>query len=169
VEGFHAVNRPDRRSGPDELTRLLAVPRTDTEELACGQATGGWASAAVNCVSRQRLRRSSRLISRNPGEPLNNRPFTRLLGSTRVENRPVRRATPVRPIESVSCDVASSSARLSDKFSMCCVCSGRAGRFPQPTQLLAEWRRSRMRTAQGAARDRKSITLRNRLFGSRGR
>jgi hypothetical protein len=35
------------------------------------------------------LRRSSRLTSRNPGEPVNDRPFTLLLGSTRVENLPI--------------------------------------------------------------------------------
>jgi hypothetical protein len=35
----------------------------------------------------------SRLTSRNLGEPVNNRPFTLLLGSTSCGNRPVRRAT----------------------------------------------------------------------------
>ena len=69
-----------------------------------GHAAGGWASAAADCLSRQRLRRSSRLTSRNLGEPVNNRPFTLLLGSTSCGNRPVRRATTVRPIESITYD-----------------------------------------------------------------
>ena len=34
----------------------------------------------------------TRLTSRNLDEPVNNRPFTRLLGSTSCGNRPVRRA-----------------------------------------------------------------------------
>jgi hypothetical protein len=37
-------------------------------------------------------------LSRNLGEPVNNRPFTRLLGSTSCGNRPVRRA--IRPHDS---------------------------------------------------------------------
>ena len=52
MEGVHAVNRPDRRSGPDELTRLLAVQRTDREELAHGHAAEGWASAGLGSVYR---------------------------------------------------------------------------------------------------------------------
>jgi hypothetical protein len=39
-----------------------------------------------------KLRRSSRLTSRNLGEPIHNRPFTLPLGSTSCGNRPVRRA-----------------------------------------------------------------------------
>src|SRR5205814_1859039 len=45
------------------------------ERLTCrGHSVGGWASAA-DCLSRQRLRRSSSLTSRNLGEPVNNRPI----------------------------------------------------------------------------------------------
>jgi hypothetical protein len=67
------------------------------ERLNCrGYAAGGWASAARRLMSRQRLRRSSGLTSRNLGEPVNNRPFTLLLGSTSCGNRPVRRAKSAR-------------------------------------------------------------------------
>ena len=61
-------------------------------------------SAGRRLLERHRLRRSSRLTSRNLGEPVNNWPFTLLLGSTSCGNRPVRRASSVRSIESTSCE-----------------------------------------------------------------
>ena len=45
---------------------------------------------------------SSRLPSRNLGEPLNNWPFMRLLGLTSCGNRPVRRANPFKYAGAVS-------------------------------------------------------------------
>ena len=50
MEPFHAIDRPDRRWGPDELTVLPGLQRTDREELGRGHATGQ-ASAAANCLS----------------------------------------------------------------------------------------------------------------------
>ena len=52
--------------------------------LHCG--VGGLIDSGRRRLSPQRLRRSSKTHPRNLGEPVNNRPFTRLLGSTRVEN-----------------------------------------------------------------------------------
>ena len=43
VERVHAVNRPDRRSGPGEPTRLLAAP---TESLPTATAAEGWAQVS---------------------------------------------------------------------------------------------------------------------------
>ena len=50
VEPLHAIDRPDRRWDPDELTVLPGLQRTDREELGRGHATGQ-ASAAANCLS----------------------------------------------------------------------------------------------------------------------
>ena len=50
MEPLHAIDRPDRRWGPDELTVLPGLQRTDREELGRGHATGQ-ASAAANCLS----------------------------------------------------------------------------------------------------------------------
>ena len=84
------VRGPGRARREDRLTiRELSSLRRPTEQLIerlnCrGHATGAWASAAADCLSRRRARRrrASRLTSRNLGEPVNNRPSTLLLGST---------------------------------------------------------------------------------------
>jgi hypothetical protein len=127
----------------DRLTiRELSSLRRPTEQLIerlnCrGHAGGGWASAATDCLSRQSLRRSSRLTSRNLGEPVNNRPFTLLLGSTSCENRPARRASFVKPIK---------SATYADELVLCGVnccspavygCTSRTGRCPQLALFLS--------------------------------
>jgi hypothetical protein len=88
----HSPRRSADDSGTVESEEALG---TDDRAPQLSWARGGrWASAAADCLSRQRLRRSSRLTSRNLGEPINNRPFTLLLGSTSCGNRPVRRANP---------------------------------------------------------------------------
>ena len=79
-----------------ELSDLSRQGAACLERLNCrGHAAGAWASAAADCLSRSRPRCSSRLTSRNLGEPGNARPFTLLLGSTSCGHRPVRRASPV--------------------------------------------------------------------------
>ena len=79
------ARREDRQTIP-ELSSLRRPTKQLIERRNCrGHAAEGWALAAADCLSRQ-ARRSSRLTSRNLGEPVNNRPFTLLLGSTRVEN-----------------------------------------------------------------------------------
>ena len=65
-------------------------------EGARRRAAGRRCQRPQTALSRQRLRRSSRLTSRNLGEPINNGPFTLPLGSTSCGNRPVRRAIPPR-------------------------------------------------------------------------
>ena len=59
-------SRPQRRSLDDSGTVGLRRPTEQLiERLNCrGHAAGGGASAAADCLSRQRLRRSSRLTSR---------------------------------------------------------------------------------------------------------
>src|SRR3954468_2905066 len=46
VEPLHAIDRLDRRSYPDELMQLLAVQRSDREELAVGTR---WEVAQAAC------------------------------------------------------------------------------------------------------------------------
>ena len=74
--------------------------------------------------------------ARNPGEPIKNRPFTPLLGSTSCGNRPVRRATPVKSIKSGTCGEIDRGHRASRMFSICCGVPGRTGPFPQPIDAL---------------------------------
>ena len=69
------------------VNQLRRMPR-----YACPPPRSADAIMAADHLSWQRLRCSSRLTSRNLGEPVNNRPFTLLLGSTSCGNRPVRRA-----------------------------------------------------------------------------
>jgi hypothetical protein len=78
----------------------------DDSELSSEEARGiadlapqlSWARGRRVGVSGRRLLEPAKAASlfethlANLGEPVNNRPFTLLLGSTRVENRPVGRA-----------------------------------------------------------------------------
>ena len=57
-------------------------------------------------------------------KPVNNRPFTLLLGSTSCGNRPVRRATPIKPTESATSKDRSSLEGLTVCASIAC---GRRG------------------------------------------
>ena len=64
-----------RRSAEDSGLSSLRRPTEQLiERVACRGSVEGWASAA-DCQSRQRLRRSSSLTSRNLGKPVNSRPF----------------------------------------------------------------------------------------------
>jgi hypothetical protein len=49
--GWNAVNRPDRRSGPDELTRLAGRSENRQRGARPPARDGRWALAAENCVS----------------------------------------------------------------------------------------------------------------------
>ena len=62
----------------------------------------------------------SELTSRNLGEPVNNRPFTLLLGSTSCGQRPVRRASPVSTSRINSLRERISRDRLSPILSASC-------------------------------------------------
>ncbi len=80
MELRHAIDRPYPRSGPDELPRLLAVREPTERSLPVGsRSEGGVYRRPANRVNRQRLGHAWRLTSRNPGEPVNFRPFMRLL------------------------------------------------------------------------------------------
>jgi hypothetical protein len=74
-----------------ELSSLRRPTEQQIERLSRGHVAVGVSGRRL--LEPAGLRRSSRLTSRNPGEPVNNRPFTLLLGSTSCGNRPVRRAT----------------------------------------------------------------------------
>ena len=105
-----------------ELSSLRRPTEQLIERLNCrGHAAGGWASAAADCLSRQRLRRSSRLTSRNLGEPVNNRPFTLLLGSTSCGNRPVRRANPINNLRvHRSSELKRATSSFPEEITDCC-------------------------------------------------
>ena len=117
--GFWVSGNQGEAGDRPELCR-----RSPLQPLGRGHAAGGWASAARRLLSRQRLRRSSRLTSRNLGEPVNNRPFTLLLGSTSCGNRPVRRASSVRSMKSITCEILQWTDLLSNIPSV--VCRGQA-------------------------------------------
>jgi thiol-disulfide isomerase/thioredoxin len=80
-----------------EIRRLLVAANPGSHLPAVCELASTFAKTGqtADCLSRQ-SRRSSRLTSRNLGEPFNNRPFTPLLGSTSCGNRPVRRAISLR-------------------------------------------------------------------------
>ena len=89
-----------------ELSSLRRPTEQQIERLSRGHVTVGVSGRRL--LEPAGLRRSSRLTSRNPGEPVNNSPFTLLLGSTSCGNRPVRRGGSYEP--SLSLPITDESA-----------------------------------------------------------
>ena len=90
--GFQRSRSPRRSADDSGTVESEEADGTADRAPQRSWARGGRSASAADCLSRQRLRRSSRLTSRNLGEPVDNRPFTLRLGSTRVENRSRRRS-----------------------------------------------------------------------------
>ena len=86
TESVSPSHRPRRSADDSGTVESGEATEQLIERLNCrGHAAGGWASAAADRLSRPRLRRSSRLTSRNLGEHVDSRPLTLLLGSTVAE------------------------------------------------------------------------------------
>ena len=70
-------------------------------------------SAAADCLSRQRMCRSSRLTSRNLGEPVNNRPFTPLTRINQLRKSSSAASQLIKPTKSITYRLLSRPVSLS--------------------------------------------------------